>query len=56
MATTAFGDLRLEFQGVAPGIHAVPQVKANIAEVLSRPERQPRDTAPRARGAERRDP
>jgi len=37
VATTAFGDLRLEFQGVAPGIHAVPQVKANIAEVLSRP-------------------
>ena len=37
VATTAFGDLRLEFQGVAPGIRAVPQVKANIAEVLSRP-------------------
>jgi predicted phosphodiesterase/hypothetical membrane protein len=37
VATTAFGDLRLEFQGLAPGIHAVPQVKANIAEVLSRP-------------------
>jgi predicted phosphodiesterase/hypothetical membrane protein len=37
VATTAFGDLRLEFQGVAPGIHAVPQVKATIAEVLSRP-------------------
>ena len=37
VATTAFGDLRLEFQGVAPGIRTVPQVKANIAEVLSRP-------------------
>ena len=37
VATTAFGDLRLEFAGVAPGIRAVPQVKANIAEVLSRP-------------------
>jgi predicted phosphodiesterase/ABC-type glycerol-3-phosphate transport system permease component len=37
VATTAFGDLRLEFQGLAPGIRAVPQVKANIAEVLSRP-------------------
>jgi predicted phosphodiesterase len=37
VATTAFGDLRLEFKGVAPGIRAVPQVKANIAEVLSRP-------------------
>ena len=37
VATTAFGDLRLEFQGIAPGIRAVPQVKANIAEVLSRP-------------------
>ena len=37
VATTAFGDLRLEFQGVAPGIRTVPQVKASIAEVLSRP-------------------
>jgi predicted phosphodiesterase/hypothetical membrane protein len=37
VATTAFGDLRLEFQGVAPGIRAVPQVKANITDVLSRP-------------------
>ncbi len=37
VATTAFGDLRLEFQGVAPGIRTVPQVKANIADVLSRP-------------------
>ena len=37
VATTAFGDLRLEFQGLAPGINAVPQVKASIAEVLSRP-------------------
>ena len=37
VATTAFGDLRLEFQGIAPGIRAVPQVKANIAELLSRP-------------------
>jgi len=37
VATTAFGDLRLEFQGLAPGVHAVPQVKASIAEVLARP-------------------
>lgn len=37
VATTAFGDLRLEFQGVAPGIRTVPQVKASITEVLSRP-------------------
>ena len=37
IATTAFGDLRLEFQGVAPGVRAVPQVKASISEVLSRP-------------------
>ena len=37
IATTAFGDLRLEFQGLAPGIRAVPQVKANIADLLSRP-------------------
>jgi len=37
IATTAFGDLRLQFSGLAPGIRAVPQVKANIADVLSRP-------------------
>ena len=37
IATTAFGDLRLEFSGIAPGVRAVPQVKANIADVLSRP-------------------
>src|SRR4029078_9602059 len=37
VATTAFGDLRLEFQGVAPRIRAGPPGKANIAEVLSRP-------------------
>ncbi len=37
VATTAFGDLLLEFSGVAPGIRTVPQVKASIADVLSRP-------------------
>ena len=56
VATTAFGDLRLEFQGVAPGIRTVPQVKANIAEVLSRPGRQPRLPASRPGGAELGDP
>ncbi len=37
VATTAFGDLEVEFAGVAPGIRTVPQVKASIAEVLARP-------------------
>jgi predicted phosphodiesterase/hypothetical membrane protein len=37
VATTAFGDIDVGFAGIAPGIHAVPQVKASIAEVLSRP-------------------
>lgn len=37
VATTAFGDIVVGFGGVAPGIHAVPQVKATITEVLSRP-------------------
>ncbi|GAA4399541.1 hypothetical protein GCM10023168_07050 [Fodinibacter luteus] len=37
VATTAFGDLEVGFAGVAPGIRTVPQVKASIADVLSRP-------------------
>ena len=37
VATTAFGDIEVGFRGVAPGIHTVPQVKANITGVLSRP-------------------
>ena len=37
VATTAFGDIEVGFTGLAPGIHAVPQVKASIADVLSRP-------------------
>ncbi len=37
VATTAFGDIEVGFSGVAPGVRAVPQVKASITEVLSRP-------------------
>ncbi|WP_392543523.1 DUF998 domain-containing protein [Oryzobacter telluris] len=37
VATTAFGDIVVGFSGPAPGIHAVPQVKASITDVLSRP-------------------
>ena len=37
VATTAFGDIEVGFTGIAPGIHAVPQVKASITDVLSRP-------------------
>ncbi len=37
VATTAFGEFVVGFGGVAPGIHAVPQVKASITDVLSRP-------------------
>ena len=36
VATTAFGDIEVGFAGLAPGIQAVPQVKASIADVLSR--------------------
>lgn len=37
VATTAFGDIVVGFEGLAPGIHAVPQVKATITDVLARP-------------------
>ena len=37
VATTAFGDIEVGFSGVAPGVRAVPQVKASITDVLSRP-------------------
>lgn len=37
VATTAFGDIEVGFSGLAPGIDTVPQVKASIADVLSRP-------------------
>jgi hypothetical membrane protein len=37
VATTTFGDVVVSFAGLAPGIDAVPQVKADIADVLSRP-------------------
>ncbi len=37
VAATTFGDVVVSFAGVAPGIRAVPQVKADIADVLSRP-------------------
>ncbi|XVX19947.1 metallophosphoesterase family protein [Actinomycetota bacterium] len=34
---TLFGDLDVHFNGLAPGIVALPQVKASITDVLSRP-------------------
>lgn len=37
VASTTFGDAVVSFSGVAPGIDAVPQVRADIADVLSRP-------------------
>jgi hypothetical membrane protein len=37
VASTTFGDAVVSFTGVAPGIDTVPQVRADIAEVLSRP-------------------
>ena len=37
VARTAFGDIEVGFTGLAPGIHTVPQVKASITDVLSRP-------------------
>ncbi|MGL5866071.1 MAG: DUF998 domain-containing protein, partial [Dermatophilaceae bacterium] len=36
-ASTTFGDVVLDFPGIAPGIRAVPQVEASIADVLARP-------------------
>ncbi|MFC7485854.1 DUF998 domain-containing protein [Knoellia sp. CPCC 206453] len=36
-ARTLFGDINVGFTGFAPGIEATPQVKASIADVLSRP-------------------
>lgn len=37
VAETTFGDVVVTFSGLAPGIRAMPQVKARIAETLSRP-------------------
>ena len=37
VAETTFGDVEVSFTGVAPGVRAVPQVKASITDVLSRP-------------------
>lgn len=37
VARTLFGDIDVGFTGLAPGIEATPQVKASIADVLSRP-------------------
>ena len=37
VASTTFGDAVVSFTGVAPGIDTVPQVRADIADVLSRP-------------------
>lgn len=36
-ARTLFGDINVGFTGLAPGLEATPQVKASIAELLSRP-------------------
>ena len=37
VARTLFGDIDVGFTGLAPGIEASPQVKASIADLLSRP-------------------
>ncbi len=37
LARTLFGDIDVGFTGLAPGIEATPQVKASIADLLSRP-------------------
>jgi predicted phosphodiesterase/hypothetical membrane protein len=37
VARTLFGDIDVGFTGFAPGIETTPQVKASIADVLSRP-------------------
>lgn len=36
-ARTLFGDINVGFTGFAPGLEATPQVKASIADLLSRP-------------------
>lgn len=38
VARTLFGDIDVGFTGLAPGIEATPQVKASIADLLSRPQ------------------
>ena len=38
VAETTFGNVEVSFTGLAPGVRAVPQVKASIADVLSRPQ------------------
>ena len=37
VARTLFGDINVGFSGAAPGLEATPQVKASIADLLSRP-------------------
>lgn len=37
-AQTVFGDLEVSFSGLAPGIAVTPQVKADIAQVLTQPD------------------
>lgn len=37
VASTTFGDVVLDFPSTAPGVRAVPQVRASIADVLARP-------------------
>ncbi len=36
-ATTVFGDIAVSFSGVAPGVDVAPQVKADIAQLLTQP-------------------
>jgi len=38
LVPTTFGDLRLGFQGVAPGIVATPQIRQEITDVFVRPD------------------
>ena len=37
MVPTIFGDVHLGYQGVAPGIVAIPQIRAEITDALAQP-------------------
>ena len=37
-ASTVFGDIEMGFSGIAPGINVAPQVKADIATLLDKPD------------------
>ncbi len=45
-ATTVFGDVNVGFGGLAPGITVAPQVKADIAQLLARPDMALRSLQP----------